>query len=306
MSQPHPQRLGGPAEVVVYRPCKRGPRQHGTVAMYRRGGCDCTECVEAARRSNRRNSKLRAMGRSALVDAAPVREHVQRLIQGGMTPRQIEDVSGVHRTAIRVLLGDFPNRKQSQRVRPDTARALMSVRSTRPVVNTAMIDATGTRRRLQALLAIGYTSRDLARRLGASGSSTSGLQIAKRSVVRADTARAVAELYRELENTPGPSRRAETANRARGYLPPAWWDEDTIDDPAVEPGGLRTYVDRAPVQRRKHSPPSGPVFVDDVSAPRTARVSRMAGLGFTPQQIAERTGIPLRYVRRDLRSEDAC
>jgi hypothetical protein len=61
------------------------------------------------------------------------------------------------------------------------------------------------------------------------------------SRVRASTARAVAELYAELESTPGPSRRVAVTAPARGYLAPAWWDVDTIDDPDARPVGVREY-----------------------------------------------------------------
>lgn len=284
----------------------KNERQHGSYVMYKRGGCRCDVCTEANRRYQRRNSKMRAVGRSTLVDAAPVRAYVESLIRGGMTPRQIEDACGVHRTAIRVLLGTFPNRARSKRVRPATAQALMSVKPTglAQPIKSAMVDATGTRRRLQALLAAGYTSRDLAARLGNSADAA-GLQIARRPLVRADTARAVAALYDSLEHAPGPSSRAAAYYRALGYLTPAWWDPDTIDQPSAQPDGTRIYVDRTPKQRRQRAARSEPTLVDDVTEPRAARVARMFQLGYTPGEISERTGIPVRYVRRDLLRDKA-
>jgi hypothetical protein len=268
----------------------RPPRQHGTYAMRRRGECStnpCQACTDAARRYRRRTTKLRTMGHPPYIDAEPARQHVQALLAEGMTTHQIEAASGIHRTAIRVMLGDFPNRAQTKRIRPATEQALLKVRlNLGEPVGHATVDGAGTRRRLQALQAIGYPSRDLARMLG-NGPHTP-LQIARQPRVRAATARAVAALYTELENTVGPSHRTAVTARARGYLTPGWWDPDTIDDPREEPEGLRTY-----------GRDSGRL-VDDVSATRLARIELLRRRGYSRQQIADRLGVPLRYVSRDL------
>jgi len=277
----------------------RSPYRHGTLTMRRRGECrtdPCDACRDVGNAYSRRNVRMRELGIVQLVDAERARQHVRRLLAAGMTVRQVEGASGVHRTAIRVLLGDFPNRKPSRRIRPDTERALLTVRVAFFPAGGEMVDGAGTRRRLQALMAIGWTARDLGRMLGAQSCQ---LQVGKRSQVRADTARKVAALYAELENTPGPSSRTRTWARGRGYLLPAWWDADTIDDPHAEPDGLRLYGTRR--QQRDGVRIIAEVLVDDLTAPRQARVELMHRRGLSPQQIAERLGLPLRYVNRDLK-----
>jgi hypothetical protein len=269
---------------------RAAPRPHGTNAKRTKERCDCEPCCEAGRRYERHRSKLRIMGRVAYVDAGAAREHVQALLRGGMTVRQVEAASGVDRTSIRVMLGGFPGRKASKRIRPATAAALLSVLADPyEPVGDATVDGAGTRRRLQALLANGYTGRDLTRRLG-SGPATKVVQVGRSGRVRADTARRVRELYEQLEHTEGPSSRAQIYYRGLGFLPPAWWDPDTIDDPAAEPEGLRSYR-------------SGDLL-DDVSAPRVERVARMAARGLDVDQIAAVIGCEVRYVRRDLRERD--
>jgi len=272
-------------------------RKHGTLAMRRRGECrvdPCAACKEAGARYSRRNSKMRELGMVQLVDAEPARLRVKQLLADGMTVRQLEAATGVHDTAIRVLVGDFPNRKQSVRIRPATAAALLAVRFD-PLTprGDATVAAIGTRRRLQALQAIGYPGQYLAVRLGAGPNSM--LQVARRDRVRAATARAVAALYAELENTPGPSSRTARAARGRGWLPPVWWDEDSIDDPQAVPAGVRIY--------REHG---WPVLLDDATAPRAKRIALMLRSsrqrpGLSRQQIAQRLGVPIRYVNRDIR-----
>jgi hypothetical protein len=273
-------------------------RQHGTLAMRRRGECatePCNPCLEEGRRYERKRSKLHVMGRKPYMTAGRARAHVQRLLAGGMTVRQVEAASGVNRTAIRVMLGDFPGRKRSEQIRPWTERALLAVRGNLGPSRsgTATVDAAGTRRRLEALQAIGYPARDLAQRLGA-GPKTP-LQVARRARVRAATARAVADLYVKLENTPGPSHRVAVTAQARGFLAPAWWDTDTIDDPDKAPAGVRVY-ERNTVGR----PVDHHRLLDVADAPRLARIELLLSRGLTRREVAGRLGIPLRYVSRDL------
>ncbi|MBV9292036.1 MAG: hypothetical protein JO222_06265, partial [Frankiales bacterium] len=97
-----------------------------------------------------------------------------------------------------------------------------------------LIDATGTRRRLQALMAIGWPSDTLAVKFG----YTDGFAVRKlcsNRFVRRSTAERVARVYAELADTPGPSVRVCRWAQAAGMLPPIWWDDDTVDDPAAKP-----------------------------------------------------------------------
>lgn len=96
----------------------------------------------------------------------------------------------------------------------------------------AYTDATGTRRRLQALSAIGWPLRDLVRRIGWTGNPGPIMWGASNRVHR-HTADAVAQIYSELSDTPGPSNKARAAAKRAGYVPPAAWDN--IDDPAEQP-----------------------------------------------------------------------
>lgn len=221
------------------------------------------------------------------VDAGPVREHVRMLMSEGMSISQIQFASGINRTAIRVMLGDFPGRKASKQVRADTAACLLRVRPNRGVSIDGMVPVVGTLRRLHALVAIGYPKRDLAIRLGATSPAFQG---GRSGEIRAVTAQAVMELYDELQHTQGPSSRAREGARGRGWLPPAWWDDDAIDDPLFEPDGIREYV--------------GELLLDDVTLPRAVRVDLMTRRGLTPGEIAQRLGSLRRYVHRDLLEAD--
>ena len=102
-----------------------------------------------------------------------------------------------------------------------------------------MVDATGTRRRLQALLANGHRAKDLVAALGVHTSCQRIIRSEKVSAVIRDS---VTQLYGELENRVGPSDLARERYRGLGYLSPMWWDPDIIDDPDAEPAGIRVYM----------------------------------------------------------------
>lgn len=113
----------------------------------------------------------------------------------------------------------------------------------------AHIDATGTRRRIHALQAIGWTVNDIGAQLGCTGSAV--WQLCRRALVHRSTAAKVRELYRRLADTSGESEWARTYARHQGWLPPLWWDDDTIDDPNHDPAytDSRTAVDWVVVDR---------------------------------------------------------
>lgn len=101
----------------------------------------------------------------------------------------------------------------------------------------------GTRRRLQALAALGYSAKDIARRYGRDHSVLSNLTNRKtQEWVYRETAEKIAPIYDELSMLPPEpgmyTKRTASQARARGYLPPLYWDDEAIDDPYALPTGL--------------------------------------------------------------------
>lgn len=95
------------------------------------------------------------------------------------------------------------------------------------------VNGVGVQRRIQALMAIGWTARALGEHLGLSPVGVRWLLV--RDIVHTTTAARVAETYRRLSDTPGPSANAAAQARNRGYQPPIAWDCDDLDDPAGRP-----------------------------------------------------------------------
>jgi hypothetical protein len=214
--------------------------EHGTLTRRRVGRCDCRPCRDAGNRYNNRRELLIATGRwQPLVDADPVRQHVNQLRAAGLGAERIIKLANVTPSTMQRLLYGRPSDGEapSKRVRPEVAAALLAVRADLDTLaDGAQIDATGTRRRSQALVCLGWSQGEQARRLGIQKSNFTRLN---HHSVTAARARAVRDLYNELSMATAPQ--SQGANYARklaerrGYVPPLAWDDDTIDDPAATP-----------------------------------------------------------------------
>lgn len=218
---------------------------HGTRARYV-GGChDCEPCRAANRewaRTYARQRVQRAHGAlpPAFVDAEPARRHVRALMAAGMGRRTVVARSGVATSVVSNLLYGRPGRRPSKRISPGTEAKLMAVALVH--ADHACIDATGSLRRLRALVTIGWSQRQLAERLGMSEANFSMLM--RQDQVTAIKARRIRALYEELWDQLPPTgtryaaaavTRAQRMAREAGWAPPMAWDDDAIDDPTAEP-----------------------------------------------------------------------
>lgn len=227
----------------------RKVRPHGR-AKYVVEKCRCEICRKDARAYENNRRRQRAYGRAAYVDAEPARQHVRELQAAGLGWKRVAALAGLdHSVVWKLLYGD---RKRfdgpSKRVRPATEQKILAVQATLDTLgDMALVDATGARRRLQALVAMGWSQTKLADRLGVLRSNFTGTM--RRDKLHVATVRAVRKLYDELWDVPPPEdthRHKIAASRARryatehGFVPPLAWDDDTIDDPAAVPddGGV--------------------------------------------------------------------
>lgn len=153
----------------------------------------------------------------------------------------------------------------------------------------AWVDATGTRRRLQALAAVGWSPARVSAELGFSRTRAQKLMTAGR--IHRSNAQAVAVVFERLWNVVPPQGtagerlsmlRALSAARKAGWPPPLAWD-DSIDDPAARP---------AVVVRRSRRRAPGEV---------AAEVEHLRGFGLTDEVIAARLGVKLHSLQTALR-----
>jgi transcriptional regulator with XRE-family HTH domain len=241
-------------------------REHGTRARYVMGegpgetpGCRCAACTEANRAYASQRERQQVYGRwQPRVEAGPAREHLRALSAAGIGWKRAAELSGVSTGAVsKLLFGGPGDRPPSRRIRPETAQKLLAVPLAGPSrAPAAVVDATATRRRLQALVARGYSQAALAARLGIQRSNF-GQAVAGK--VTAATERAVSDLYDELWDVPPDESthrarisvsRARNYARARGWCPPLAWDDDTIADPEAGPAEGWQRSARVPLAER--------------------------------------------------------
>jgi hypothetical protein len=211
---------------------------HGTRAAYVADRCRCTACGRANRLAARARRRAIAYGRwQPYTDAGPVREHVQALRTGGFEVERIIAVSGVGSGTVRHLL--YGNRRTGaplKQITTATARRLLAVGPGAGIAAGSLCDAAGTARRLQLLIAAGWTLNRLAGHLGREPASVRASM--NRPLVRAATVIAVRDVCTRLAQTPppqtSPAQRREVA-AARDLAARHGWVTPVAGDPDAEP-----------------------------------------------------------------------
>jgi transcriptional regulator with XRE-family HTH domain len=219
-------------------------RSHG-YARYRLDGCRCYVCGYAVSKYNENRDKAIVAGTwQPWVSAEPVRVHLRHLQSCGMGLRAIAAAAGVDRKRLQSILNGRPERGTGpqEKLRPALAAAVLAVEPTLDNLGGAVIiSAIGSVRRLQALVAAGWSQERLAVELGMSSTNLSRLINAGAVIV--STARRVRDLYDRLWNIDPAEHGAHgddvSRTKARaagaGWAPVGAWDEETIDDPAAYP-----------------------------------------------------------------------
>ncbi|WP_009473836.1 hypothetical protein [Rhodococcus sp. JVH1] len=223
---------------------------------------------------------------SAYVDATAVRAHVAALQAAGMSERTIARLADVNRSQLSALIrgrsgqGIPPSRKVSTSFRDSVLGVPVPHAAFTVAEGSTRVDATGSMRRLQALVAAGWTQDVLAARLEMVPGNFGRLILGHRSRCTAQRAKDVAALFAELQLIPGPSDASRRRASRLGWALPMEWDEDTIDDPAAEP--IRAAWTSASAR-----------------AERIEQVAELTSRGHAAHEIAERLGISQRQVVRD-------
>lgn len=207
--------------------------------------CDACRAAETEKRSLYRTRKARerwGAEPSLMVDADTARAHVRSLMASGIPRKTIAKLAQVTDGCVaRLLYGEpstTPPTPPTVRMTRRNAEKLLAVRFEDALALDGYVDAAGTRRRLQALVALGWPQSELARRLGLNSRHMNRFIASKR--VSTDRARQVRALYGQMWDTAPPEengyqRRDTRAARARarreGWPLPGAWDDDLIDLP---------------------------------------------------------------------------
>lgn len=197
-----------------------------------RAPCKCDTCVTALRRFRKRSKVNRQLGRPGLVDATPARQHLAKLART-MTWGQIATATGGEPRNLHLIADG-----RRTQIRRSTLTAIVAVKAETPAPGK-YIDATGIRRRIQALRAIGWSSNVIAKAASTAEARIQTIATEAQPTVRYVLAAKILKVYAELSQTPAPTGRSGTRTRnhaaANGWAPPGAWDDDRIDDPAAFP-----------------------------------------------------------------------
>lgn len=215
---------------------------HGHINRYRNSRCRCDRCRAANTRAvNRYRAAVESGRHRPMVDAEPIRQHVMRLRAGGLGIERIAELAGVRTKVVGRLVYGTPSQglAPTSKMMPGNADKLLAVHPGR-MPDGGWAPGEGTRRRLQALAAVGWPMKhvELLARLPKSYS----FRIIKAQPgfrVTVATARAVTSVYSDLWDVnphtagirPDVVTRVRNRAAAKGWLPPQAWDDDCIDLP---------------------------------------------------------------------------
>lgn len=232
----------------------------------------------------------RERGLTRTKPAARTAAHIDALRKAGWSYRGIGDAAGVSVQTINLV-----HRGLQNGVANKTERRVLALRAdsifTRPNKD-GFVPNIGARRRLQALMAIGYRHGDITPRLG---SNSANLLHQVGDWISLEKHQAMVRVYDELWDKPGPSAKAVRSAQKLGYQPPLAWDDDTIDDPTALPANQELG------KGEKHEA-NRTAFIEDVEflASTGALLPRIAEvLGATQEAVEKRL---IRYGRADVLS----
>lgn len=225
-----------PTQLVAGRcqPCRRkhtcSAHPAGSPACYTHHGCRCQPCRAAANRAKKGYAL-----RSPLVDANPAKQHIAALEAAGRSRAWIGGRLDRSNTYVDYLADT------ARRTHPETVARVLAITLHTP---GGRLDPTGTKRRIQALAAIGWPTAWVADDLGWTRGAVH--HILTNRFVMGETAATIDAVFERLRDTPpddqGDRNRRATitktiawAQRNRWPGPDAW---DDIDDPAAKPRTL--------------------------------------------------------------------
>lgn len=266
----------------------RSKVRHG-MASCAKYGCKRPECLRAHRRAHAQGELARAHGITGRVDATQASKHVQRLVRAGMSVNDVAARTGITRSTVgKLAVG------RATRIYRTTHEAVLGVRvparGCRPQAD-GFIDATGSKLRLQALSALGFTRTLIATEVGVSKRTVGDIRRGEQRRVHLDLHIAINAAYSRLWNqNPAdhgvPSHIAaglRTSAAAAGWKRPLDLDEDALDTPGYQP---------VPVE--------DPAGRDDLLDLRREEIEHLASFGLAEQEIATRLGMSPKYVRTRL------
>ena len=171
------------------------------------------------------------------IDSAPMREHIETLRACGMTNLMIARAAGTSESPLgRVLRGQ-------KRVNSDVAAAVLAV-TPRPHPQQALVVTFSTRRRIEALYVLGWSTKAIAEEMGVPTNIVWRARVKPR--ISWGTYRTVCATYERLSVRDGGCAVTKAKAASRGYVHPFDWDDiDAYDELPSTPERLNVHQYRA-------------------------------------------------------------
>lgn len=262
----------------------RRPPDHGTEARYKgcasRPPCRCPRCTRQAVRGVEIRKLDQLAGNPRKIPAGPVIAHLAVLRGADMSWGQIAHAAGTSTSTPREIYVE-----QFETVLRSTAEKLLSVRPhQRPAVG--FMSALGATRRLRALYALAHSHRDLFAHIGIGHDCLELLVSGRQTTVSVEVDAAIRLTYDALSMKVGRSRRTRARAQREGWAPPLAWDD--IDNPDAQPVVPEVpHLDGREARRA-------------LAEARAEDIAYLARFGVPVEDIAERVGLTVGYVRDQL------
>lgn len=173
--------------------------EHGTRSAYN-GGCRCDDCRRANREYEAARVRRKLYGRELLCDAAPVREHVERLHAAGIGYREIAELAGVSRSWLHTLRVKHASTGEPvRRCSAANARRVLAVRG-RALRARTLVPAKPAEVIVKRLVQAGLSVAEIARATGLDRQILDALRHGRRERVTARTLGLIVKHREELRN----------------------------------------------------------------------------------------------------------
>jgi hypothetical protein len=229
--------------------------------------CRCPLCKAAHNRACHQRALAHSAGQPPLYPCEPLVRHIETLEAAGMSRDLIARQAEVSHSTIKYIAIGL-----TKRCRRAAALRILAV-SPSDFDLQARHPTLGSRRRVQALYAIGHNHEVIGATAALSASSVSKLANGHSQYLDARTVDAVRRAYAELSVTAGASDKARSLATQRGWPGPAYWDDDDFENPNFVPA------------------------LTDTSGLKKVDVKHLLRCGVANEEVKARTGASIAYIR---------
>lgn len=267
-----------------------------------RGTAGCDDCNRLNRQyRQRRRDQMREGTWRPRVPIEPVRSHLARLLDANVTMSAIAAAAGRPTRTVREVMS-----QRRRWIHGPTAADLLAVNGEADLTGGKTAPVIGTRRRLQALAALGYPILRLSRELDVPDSITRRWLRGRQRTISVANHYRVAALYDRLSMvaplpTAAVRRRRKLADR-EGWVPPLAWNDGDIDNPNASPVTVAAdedLVDEVAVLRLMTG--RRPEVVRTVD--RDEAIRRLARTGLTYVEVSALVGLSASRVSEVVRRQ---